>query len=581
MKKLFLFYFIFNFFSSFIQAQNHSCTNVGINFYFNCYWNREVPFSNLMMQGSPWVTVDSGWVLGQAHSNLRLKLSLDTNGYPTQIPQLVNGKPQLVLSALAVDNGAILPHGKYTLKYDGQGDVIPIGNDKIEIERKQNGEVIFTLEQIKSTNPVLYPGGDFWIMITRSEATNPVRNIRVLLPGVKESDAEYPFNPHFLNKIKPFSTIRFMNWAGAYWSEDVTWNNRRSATYYTQFNINDWWEYDNKSVAYEYMIKLCNLTKSNMWLNLPFQIDDHYSTQLAQMINRDLDSNLKLYLEYGNEVWNSAWSFSKQYNFVKDSIPSSLSGTDHQFRYAFHANKHFQNFSRYRKQNLVRVLAGQQANEEVLNQSILGMRFINAAGEFDAGSITDYATRGDLLSSLNDQVTVAEIAQIARNAMTESFSFIQKNKNLLDKEEKPLISYEGGFHLPLEYDFNNPPKYLNTVKAFYTDSACYNITKEWWRKLYRLDPSMQHMAFVLADEYLSPFGSYGHMENVFENDPANYPKYQGLLDFCSEISSNEEPINVSKVILFPNPTDDHFEMKFDDSKEKLISIYNEKMEQIR
>jgi len=50
------------------------------------------------------------------------------------------------------------------------------------------------------------------IKIVRSEAADPIRNIRLLMPGSEATYLEQPFNPLWLEKVDVFQTVRFMDW---------------------------------------------------------------------------------------------------------------------------------------------------------------------------------------------------------------------------------------------------------------------------------------------------------------------------------------------------------------------------------
>ena len=73
------------------------------------------------------------------------------------------------------------------------------------------------------------------------------------------------------------------------------------------------------------MIALANATNTNMWINVPDSASDSYVTQLASLIkNGDtvngvyyagLNPNLKVYVEYSNEVWGGT-SSTTNYNNV-------------------------------------------------------------------------------------------------------------------------------------------------------------------------------------------------------------------------------------------------------------------------
>ncbi|MEY4904872.1 MAG: hypothetical protein RLZZ292_2687 [Bacteroidota bacterium] len=551
------------------------------------YWSAEVPFANLMLQASPWISGNSDYVLGDANTKLIDKMTFDGNGYPTEIPQTIAGiaKAQTVRTVLAWDNYGILPHGKYTLRYEGEGEVELFGLDTITILKKEAGLVEFDLKplrQILWKEPAHF-GGSLGLIIRKSLKNNRIRNIRVLLPNVKETDATYPFNPFFVEKMRPFKAIRFMNWTAAFWSAERTWSDYRPSTYYTQSNL-DWSATTNRSVSYEYMVQLCNLLKSDLWLNMPYGVDSNYVYQVSKLVKNTLNSKQKIYLELGNEAWNYGEAYSKQYNYIKDNVPPILLNKDHQYRYAYHANRLFKAFESYAPTNApktLRVLAGQQADETVLQRSMEGFSFLNVAGQYDIGSVSDYSfTEASDLSALSAQSTVADVAKIARKSKAKSLAALQKNNDILGAAGKKMILYEGGLDISVRYPFSLDaslaPAYAPVVWAFQNDTSCYNIYTDWLRNVHALPTTELTMQFVLADRDDAHYGSYGHLQNIFTDDASNRAKYKAVLDFCGvqlateTLTENTKPIN-----LFPNPNNGTFTILFEDETFHNVSIFNQ------
>lgn len=81
-------------------------------------------------------------------------------------------------------------------------------------------------------------------------------------------------------------------------------------------------------VAYEYQILLCNTVGRDYWVNVPCTADDDYFTQLATLIKGRLNGNLRCYVEWGNEVWNSAGSAFQSYIYAQQKVTElSIPGT--------------------------------------------------------------------------------------------------------------------------------------------------------------------------------------------------------------------------------------------------------------
>src|SRR5262249_556462 len=54
----------------------------------------------------------------------------------------------------------------------------------------------------------------------------------------------------------------------------------------------------------------------NMWVTLPVNAGDDYITQFATYVQQNLDPDLKVYVEWGNEVWNGGNVF--EWNWIEN-----------------------------------------------------------------------------------------------------------------------------------------------------------------------------------------------------------------------------------------------------------------------
>lgn len=64
-----------------------------------------------------------------------------------------------------------------------------------------------------------------------------------------------------------------------------------------------------KTWPIECLVELCNRSRQGMWYNLPVDITDDRVRSLMTYIRDHLDPDLEIWLEYGNELWNSAQGF--------------------------------------------------------------------------------------------------------------------------------------------------------------------------------------------------------------------------------------------------------------------------------
>jgi hypothetical protein len=177
---------------------------------------------------------------------------------------------------------------------------------------------------------------------TAASATNTgIRNVRLYRPGYP-TDGSVVFANEWLTIIRKFHAIRFMDWMMTNTNPLVSWNQRLSPL---QAQPSDNGATINGRTgpvgnAMEHFVQLCNAANADMWINMPSMVDDDYVTKTAQLIlygsdGRNpytspqanpvyppLNPNLKVYVEYGNEIWNSAAGFQcmRWIKTITDSI---------------------------------------------------------------------------------------------------------------------------------------------------------------------------------------------------------------------------------------------------------------------
>ncbi len=159
-----------------------------------------------------------------------------------------------------------------------------------------------------------------------------IRNIRVISPGGICDNDPYlyalngsegnnsftpfediyetqKFHPLFLRDIRKFRTIRFMDY---FLTSDVkylpeNWNDRSK--------MNDYTWGSSKGGPNELAIEMSNMVNAEPWLNIPTRANDDYVYQYAQLVKTHLAPELDVYIELGNEIWNTAYPFAVDGNW--------------------------------------------------------------------------------------------------------------------------------------------------------------------------------------------------------------------------------------------------------------------------
>jgi Dockerin type I domain len=135
------------------------------------------------------------------------------------------------------------------------------------------------------------------------------------------------FTQSFINKIHPFSTVRFMDALNTNGNLIKNWSQRSWPTAGSRAGTAG-------GIAYEDIIALANLTGKDVWINIPVLATDDYVCRLARLFrygesgSNDNGSNCSttaasaaptgavalnatshVYVEFSNEVWN--WGFQQ------------------------------------------------------------------------------------------------------------------------------------------------------------------------------------------------------------------------------------------------------------------------------
>ncbi|MFW2589656.1 calcium-binding protein [Sagittula sp. SSi028] len=246
-------------------------------------WSTQHPFLNLMKSARGFVGhVDDQWGAISTEA-LRAAGHLDALDYPLSIPAEAYALETVLLTDQSKDQDWL--RGDYVVTFDGSGK-IELGGRAKRV-RKEDGRITFRYE----------PGeGLVSLRIEEIDADDPIRNIAI----VKEEfmplyQAGALFNPLWLDRVQDARSVRFMDWMLTNGSPVMSWEDRPVVD---SLNWLDW------GVPLEVMIRLANVIGADPWFNMPHGADDDYVRQFAQMVERDLDPRLKVYVEYSNEVWN-------------------------------------------------------------------------------------------------------------------------------------------------------------------------------------------------------------------------------------------------------------------------------------
>ena len=501
------------------------CLEMGMQIFPPQYYGTSYPFVNIMKNANSWRTKNAIYINdGQNEWDTGFidQIPLDENGYPLQLPITINDPnaetDQIVFTQWSAAN--TLPAGNYVILYDGEGEINISGDGVSSIISDAPGRIEYSFD------PTAQYADYLELTINASTLGNHIRNIRVLLPGTEATHQTQPWAASWRDKLAPFKTIRFMEFAQVNGSVVSHWDERTPVDYYT------YGADESHGVPYEWMIQLCNETQSNAWINIPHLADENYIVQLANLFKNNLDPNLKIYIEYSNETWN--WLFDQTYYL--DSIgDQSLNWPERTVAKIGWALETWTNAFGDDPNRVVRVLASQGAWFDIGDRQYAQMETEGTAQYVDAIAVGAYLPIN--ASLLNANSTPADILENSHEAAfgnnNSFYNPLKKYANLAVSKNKKLLFYEGGQHFTPD-PFGTVQPYNQALMDVQTDPGIYGAYVELFDSIRALIPGeMLFVHHLLVSPKNGQYGSWGSLENQFsQNAPYNViaPKYQVLLD---------------------------------------------------
>lgn len=417
-----------------VGSEHNATSPIGTNLTGIVDWSAEWTFTDPFKQSRDWVS-SSGttWDDGR-------KLDLDEHGW---VKSLLPGQLARTVMYWA-DGEKHYPAGKYVVLYDGEGKLTSFP------------QRIVSSEPGKLTLAVVPANGGISLTLEATNPENYIRNIRILAPDgackdtadaacepAGEADQKKSrFLPAFLDSIKSYRALRFMDWIGT--------NNSTVATFDQRPKVTDA-HYTVKGVPMEIMVELSNTLKADPWFTIPHLADDDYVTKFAEYVRDHLEPNRLVYIEYSNEVWNSI--FDQAHYALQQGRKLGLSGNDFEAQLRYYSHRSVEIFRIWEKvlggtSRLVRVMASQAANSWV-SEVVLG--FDDAYRVTDAVAIAPYfgGYAGDPSEEARIEKMTPEalIAELRERGLSEVRDWLSKQKQVADHFKVDLIAYEGGQHL--------------------------------------------------------------------------------------------------------------------------------------
>lgn len=455
-------------------------------------WSRSMAFADIMKQSRDFGQPDKPWVAIK---------TLDAQGWPT------------------TDFGVILMAAQ-----PGVANIA--GTYKVSFE--SNTKPIVKAVASAGTIENLHKEGNQWLadlvvpqqeqlMLSFTNTNGGVRSLKVLRPGSSVGQFSKPFIDH----IRRFGTLRFMDWGSTNGNKQEKWADRRLTTSPSYAG--------ERGVPYETMLDLANETMADPWICIPEHADMDYVRNLAKLCKAKLNPKLKLYIENSNEVWN--WGFEQaQHNLqqAKQDGPNdkSLSWDGKANEWTWPARRIAQRLMQIRtvfaevygaeiKDRVRPILAGQIVWPE--NWLEQGLTYIEH--NYGAPNQFIYAIAGAPyfnLGKVNDQkdVTKDEVLNALEKTIDTMPTWAKSEwyAKTLTKYKLRLVAYEAG---PDTFG----PNSIAAKKAAQFDPRMKELLLKYYRNWRAMGGELLNYFVAGATSYDGPYGTWGLTDDLTRKSP--------------------------------------------------------------
>lgn len=453
-------------------------------------------WSALNANGTPWVGPP---------------LALDSLGW---VASLQPG--QVAVARVLQQSAGHVPAGQYVVLHAGTG-AIDFGGDASLVSSTTGRAVV----QITPS-----PSGYSRIRITATDPSDPIRDVRVIMPGFEPTYATQVFHPEFLARLGRFRVLRFLNWTSTNNSPLVSWSQRTRVGSATQGNA--------YGVAPEYLPQLANRLHTDIWINIPHLAEDDHVTHLATLLRDSLDADLRVFVEHSNELWSD---FTQSAYASQQGLAQGLSTDSRVAAMRWHSARSVRLFALFDavfgpgSDRVVRVLGAMHSDT---NTGVEVMDWQGASLVSDVLTTAPYFG-GPLGNAANGAATAAMttpqlIAALDQQSVL-SHNFTQTNATNAAARGLDYVAYEGGQALYGQSGWQNDPAFAAAIIAANRDSAMRALYLTHLNRWAAAGGGL-FMNFNFMGAW-SGAGCWGVFEDMQQDTTTAY-KYLGLMDYLDQ-----------------------------------------------
>lgn len=519
-------------------------------------------FTDAIKASDAWHRVDIDTATGNWTRDLNIPIDRRT-GNPTLLRQWTDASTghliqQAVNTGMFVGIGDHYPSGPYTAWWRGDGIVDwggDVNRDSIRLSTALGSDGLqyyvatFTVTPGISATPA-QPGLGIQMTVTGSSASDadPIHDVHVWMPDYNghsfvgqfwHPGADFsPFHPLFTERLAPFGTLRVADVVSnsnvVHWSDvrpwdfatQVTGDPADGYTVATGFHVN--------GIAPEYIVALANELHANPWINIPHMAQDDYVSNVARLVHGTLNSNQHVYLEWSNEVWNTAPGFdASSWITAQLALPENAGLTREQFiaRQETHVFDIWSGVFSDHPGQLVRVVAGQDGNDYYNAPLLAAMDQLGH--HFDAFAVGAYFHAEPWHANTSVDQVLGELQASIPTLLTS----LRDARRLADQYHVSLLAYEGGPALEAQYLPEGDLTRAHDIEMLNRASQDPRMYRMYSDFLHQLDASDIHLDLLNHEQYTGrvsldgefPYGALSYQDERL----ADAPQYRALLDYVA------------------------------------------------
>ncbi|BAZ44106.1 hypothetical protein NIES4102_11120 [Chondrocystis sp. NIES-4102] len=475
---------------------------MGINLSSDVSWSRSKMWINIAKSARDWGYVDKPY-----QPNPDLKLS--AQGYP------------LSDAGLFFEGYEYQP-GVWQFSYQGSGEIsFTAGGSLIEVNRRADGTVRGTFDRSAKmrADGSLIP---VHLMLKNIDPNNPPSNLKIVAAGY-DLDSDAIYTQEFLNFIKPFKILRYMDLMETNESTIKTWGDRLKPNA------------PGKGVAFEDLIALSNITNKEAWITLPHLADDEYIRQTARLFAQQYNPNLNLYLENSNELWNRSFSQSRDFHastidkLMREEGLSPAAATAKVEKEGItqkavvdrlcHISNIFRQEFGTKADKIKPVLAGQAANSWHIKK---GLEHLAATGQQENCNLDGIAIAPYLNTQYGPEFNPTSVDEVFEEMeayyQARVKPWITEHAQLAKQYNLKLYAYEGGQHL-------NGENALDIKIAAQNDPRMGTLLKDYF--CFWQDSGGEDFVFFSSINDHSKYGHWGLKTSINEGETV---KHRAVMD---------------------------------------------------